>query len=201
MARLAGGLLDELGFEQADVLGVSLGGAIAQQLARQHPERVGGLVLAATACGLGGVPGDPLAMMILATPLRYYSRTYLRMVAPYLYGGAVRRKRGLLAQQAMARLHRPPSATGYFCQLAGAWGWSSLPWLHLLEQPTLVMAGDDDPIIPLANGRILAGMIPDARLHVGRGGGHLFLLDRARESALVIADFLDGAGAGRAASA
>ena len=52
------------------------------------------------------------------------------------------------------------------------------------------MAGDDDPILPLANGRLLANRIPNARLHVGEGGGHLFLFTRAEEMAGLIQDFL-----------
>ncbi|HET7875496.1 MAG TPA: alpha/beta hydrolase [Methylomirabilota bacterium] len=189
LARVTERLIDQLGYERVDVLGVSFGGALAQQLALQAPERVRRLILAATSCGLGGVPSRPLAMLILATPHRYYSRRYLRLVSPYLYGGAARR-RELLEEQVQARLDRPPSLVGYLLQLAAITGWSSLPFLHRLGQPTLVMAGDDDPIIPLANGRILARRIRNAHLHVVEGGGHLFLLDRAAESAEVIEDFL-----------
>ena len=71
-------------------------------------------------------------------------------------------------------------------------GWTSLPWLHKLPQPTLVLNGDDDPIVPLINGRILARRIPDARLHVVRGGGHLFLLERPAETADLVTQFLHG---------
>jgi poly(3-hydroxyoctanoate) depolymerase len=193
MGRLAGvvtGLLDELGYDRVDVLGVSFGGAVAQQLAVQAPDRVGRLILAATACGLGGVPGNPFALGILLTPFRYYSRSYLRLVAPILYGGGVGDGQ-LLEQQVLARLHRPPSLLGYYLQMAALAGWSSLPFIRRIRQPTLVMAGDDDHIVPLINGRILARLIPEARLHVLHGGGHLFLLDRARESADAIQEFLE----------
>jgi poly(3-hydroxyalkanoate) depolymerase len=189
LAAIADQLLERLGYGAVDVLGVSMGGAVAQQLAFQAPERVRRLVLAATTPGTGGVPGNPLAMAILLTPYRYYSRRYLRLVAPYLYGGGARRG-PLMAQQALARLHRPPSLRGYFLQMLGIAGWSSLPFLRRIRQPTLVLAGDDDPIVPVVNGRILARLIPDARLHVVRGGGHLFLLERARDSAAVIQQFL-----------
>jgi predicted alpha/beta-fold hydrolase len=66
-----------------------------------------------------------------------------------------------------------------------------MPWLHRLRQPTLVLAGDDDPIVPMVNGRLLAWRIPQARLHVVRGGGHLFLLERPADVAALVADFLD----------
>jgi poly(3-hydroxyoctanoate) depolymerase len=189
LAALAEGLVSRLGYDCVDVLGVSLGGAVAQQLAFQAQERVGRLILAATACGLGAVPGNPLALAMLLTPYRYYSKRYLNLVAPFLYGGGARR-RSLMDQQAAARLHRPPSLRGYYIQIMATVGWSSLRFLGKIQQPTLVMAGDDDPIVPLTNGRILARRIPDARLHVVKGGGHLFLLDRARESAAVIEQFL-----------
>ena len=189
LAALAEGLVSGLGYNRVDVLGVSLGGAVAQQLAFQAPQRVGRLILAATACGLGAVPGNPLVLAMLLTPYRYYSKRYLNLVAPFLYGGGARR-RSLMDQQAAARLHRPPSLRGYYMQMMATVGWSSLRFLGKIQQPTLVMAGDDDPIVPLTNGRILARRIPDARLHVVKGGGHLFLLDRARESAAVIQQFL-----------
>jgi pimeloyl-ACP methyl ester carboxylesterase len=71
-----------------------------------------------------------------------------------------------------------------------------MPWLHTLPQPTLVLAGDDDPIIPLVNGRILAWRIPNATLHVVRGGGHLFILERPADIADRVASFLDEEPAG-----
>jgi poly(3-hydroxyoctanoate) depolymerase len=175
------------------VLGVSFGGALAQQLVRQSPDRVRRLVLAATGPGipgLGGVPGRPGALLTLVTPLRYYSPAYFRKVAPTLYGGRIRREPDLLAEQAHARISRPPSLRGYVGQLYAMWGWSNLPWLPFIRHPTLVMAGDDDPIMPLANGRILAKLIPLARLEVITGGGHLFLLEEAERSAALVREFL-----------
>ena len=81
---------------------------------------------------------------------------------------------------------------GYLGQLFAISGWTSLPWLGSLRQPTLVLAGDDDPIVPLVNGRILARCIPNARLHVVRGGGHLFLLEQPARMAAMVADYLKG---------
>jgi poly(3-hydroxyoctanoate) depolymerase len=78
---------------------------------------------------------------------------------------------------------------GYLGQLYAISGWTSLPWLHRLPQPTLVLAGDDDPIVPLANARILVCRIPHAGLHIVRGG-HLFLLERPAGVAALVADFL-----------
>jgi pimeloyl-ACP methyl ester carboxylesterase len=77
-------------------------------------------------------------------------------------------------------------------QLLAGLGWSSLPWLRKLAQPTLVIAGTDDPIVPVANGRILARLIPNARL-VTIDDGHLFLVTNADESAKIISEFLSDA--------
>ena len=81
------------------------------------------------------------------------------------------------------------SKGGYYLQLAAAWGWTSLPWLFLLRQPTLIMAGTDDPLVPPVNARILRWLIPDARLEM-IDCGHLFLVTRAAESARIVESFL-----------
>ncbi|SHN56334.1 poly(3-hydroxyalkanoate) depolymerase [Geodermatophilus obscurus] len=191
LVRTVIGLLEALGLDEVDVFGVSLGGVVAQQLAHQAPDRVRGLVLAATAPGLGGMPGAPSALLALATPRRYRDVEHYLQIAGRIYGGMARTDPHRLLHTVIGRV-RPPSVIGYMGQLYAITGWSSMPWLHTLRQPTLVIAGDDDPIIPLINGRILAWRIPDARLHVVRGGGHLFILERPAEMAGMITDFLDG---------
>ncbi|MBV9281927.1 MAG: alpha/beta fold hydrolase [Chloroflexi bacterium] len=183
-------LLDRLGYGRVDVMGVSLGGALAQELTHQAPHRVRRLILAATAYGIGSVPGDPTALMKMALPFRYYSRCYFERQAPSMYGGRLRDEPDLVRQAAAFWSAYPPSAWGYFSQIYALWGWCSLPWLHRIEQPTLVLSGDDDPIVPLINSRILAGLIPHARLRVVRGG-HLFLMERAEEVAPLIRGFLE----------
>ena len=79
-----------------------------------------------------------------------------------------------------------PPCTGWRRSSAGR----SLPWLWAISQPTLVVAGDDDPVTPLVNHRIIASMMPRARLHTVRGGGHLALLDSAAQVGPVITSFL-----------
>jgi poly(3-hydroxyoctanoate) depolymerase len=191
VARTVERMLDALGYERVDVLGVSLGGGVAQQLAHQAPHRVRRLVLAATAPGLGGVPGSPRVLLALATPRRYYQPDYYRSIAGYLYGGEARRDPDALLHGSVALFIERPSLRGYIGQLYAVGGWTSLPWLRTLPHPTLVLAGDDDPIVPVINGRILARCIRGARLHVVTGGGHLFLLERPAEMAGLVSDFLD----------
>jgi len=190
LARQAAHLLDALGHPHADVLGVSFGGAVAQELTVTNPHRVRRLVLASTMCGLGGVPGNPLAVSLLATPLRYYSPAFLRLVAGVLYGPTVTPREDLLREQIEARRARPPTLWGYASQLVAGAGWTSLPWLGRIAAPTLVLAGDRDPVVPPRNARILARRIPSTQLELVEGAGHLLLFDQAERCAAVIADFL-----------
>jgi len=190
LARMVEHLLDGLGYERVDVLGISWGGALAQQLAHQAPQRVRRLVLAATSAGmpgLGGVPGRPSALIKLLGPRRYRDPDYLASVAGRLYGGEAF---GLPEEHLAARMGKPPSSTGYRRQIWAVQGWTGLPWLRGLRQSTLILAGDDDPLVPVANGQVLARLIPDARLIVIRGGGHLFLLQLAPQMAGLVADFV-----------
>jgi poly(3-hydroxyalkanoate) depolymerase len=192
LADLAAGVLDAFEVSDADLLGYSFGGALAQEVARRHATRVRRVILGATTFGLGGLPARPGVYVHMIQPARYHSPRYLDWVAPRIYGG---RSRGFSSKSgasilAEARLARPPSTVGYVSQLAAIAGWTSLPWLHTLQMPVLVMAGDDDPIIPLLNARILAWRIPGAELHVVSGGGHLFLLDDRQDVFSTISDFL-----------
>jgi len=188
LTRLTARLLDQLGYDQVDVLGVSWGGALAQQFAFQQPRRCRRLVLAATSPGSLMVPGKLTVLLKMATPRRYKDPDYMNRIAGDIYGGALRSSPELVRKH--LRHVRWSSDYGYYLQLIAGIGWSSLPWLRLLRQPTLVMAGSDDPIVPAVNGRILAALIPNARL-VTIDEGHLFLVTSARESAQRIAKFLN----------
>ena len=189
LASITADLLHSLGHESADVLGYSLGGAVAQQLAHDAPERVRRLILVSTTCGLGGrLPnlGNFLAML---TPARYYSRSYFERVGPGLYGGRSRDVAALEAQFRQRSLS-PPDWLGYAMQMYAIWGWTSRPWLHRLTHRTLVMSGDDDPLVPVQNSYLLASHIPNAQLRVVPGAGHLFLLDDPEEPAAAVNGFL-----------
>jgi pimeloyl-ACP methyl ester carboxylesterase len=185
-ASLAVGVLDQLGIEQADVLGYSWGGALAQQLARSAPGRVRSLVLAATMPGLGGQPPTPWVMALIATPARYYSQTYLKLIAPVVFGSDPVTADAATGE---ARRRRPPSLVGYSQQVYAITGWSSMRWLGRLDVPVLVLSGAGDPLAPPRNGRILARAIPGAQLRIV-DGGHLFLLERPEEASEAIRVFL-----------
>jgi len=187
LARLSARLLEQLGHEQVDVLGVSWGGALAQQFALQQGKRCRRLVLAATSPGHLMIPGKLTALLKMVTPRRYKDPQYMNRVAGDIYGGALRTSPELVRKH--LRHVRWSSDYGYYLQLLAGFGWTSLPWLRLVAQPTLVMAGTDDPLVPVVNGRILASLIPHARL-VTIDDGHLFLVTSASESAAMVSEFL-----------
>jgi poly(3-hydroxyalkanoate) depolymerase len=180
-----------LGFtDPVDVLGLSWGGGLAQHFAVQHRRRCRKLVLAATATGSLMVPANPRVLARMLTPRRHRDPDYARSIAGQIYGGTMRAhpERGPAALHAASRLG---PRRGYYYQLAASTGWTSLPFLKLIRQQTLVVAGDDDPIVPVVNARIMARLLPDAQLHVYEGG-HIALITEAGELAPVIEKFLDG---------
>jgi poly(3-hydroxyalkanoate) depolymerase len=189
LCRLTAQMLDMLGYDGAvDVLGISWGGGVAQHFAATARGRCRRLVLVATATGAIMVPARPAVLARMATPRRYLDPRYLERVAPHLYGGSARTD----PERVAAMMHgesRVGSARGYLYQLGAGAGWTSLPFLPMLRQPTLILAGDDDPLIPLANGRLLRRLIPNSRLHVYQGG-HLSLVAEAADLAPVVDRFL-----------
>ena len=187
LARLAAGLVAELGYSEIDVAGVSWGGGVAQQFAHQYPKLCRRLVLAATSPGAIMVPAGPSVLWKMATPRRYTDKDYMRKVAPEIYGGDFRKNPSLI--DAHARAMRGTRNRGYLYQLLAMTGWTSLPWLWSLRQPTLILMGSDDPLVPSINGRILALLIPNAQLRM-IDDGHLFMVTRPAETAAIIEAFL-----------
>ena len=185
MSRIAALLLDRFDMPVVDVMGVSWGGAMAQQFALQYGARTNKLILVATSAGMLMVPGHPAALVKMADPRRYIDPDFMAKHFKTLYGGMVGNK-----AEHIGRI-TPPSKTGYFYQLMAMMGWTSAPFLPFLKTETLIMMGDDDQIVPLANGKFLNFLIPNSELFVVENGGHLFLLSHVDESIEAIRGFLD----------
>jgi len=188
LARLGIAVLDELGIGSAHVLGLSFGGALAQQTAISHPARVRRLVLASTTFGGFAMPGDPQALWHFSHPRTFHPER-LERVAGAMFGGRLRTEPGLVRSM---HIHRPANPVTALYRMAPLFGWTSLPWLWTIGHPTLVVAGDDDPVTPLVNHQIMAALIPGASLHTVKGGGHMALLDSSADIAPVISGFLLG---------
>ena len=188
MSWTAAQLLDQLGLGDVDVMGISWGGAMAQHFAMQHAGRSRKVVLIATSAGMLMIPGSPKALTKMANPRRYVDTDYMLQNFETLYGEGLGKTKGKGGH--MARL-KPPSPRGYMYQLLCMMGWTSVPALpFFLKQDTLIMMGDDDAIVPLANGKLLDMLIPNSELKVMKGGGHLFLLSHKDESVAAIQEFL-----------
>jgi poly(3-hydroxyoctanoate) depolymerase len=188
LARVIVSAIDELGHEQVDVLGFSLGGTVAQQLAHEAPSRIRRMALAATACGWGSVPGTLAALTLVSMPMRFHSRALYERTSGLL-GSADRELMQRLPALTEARLSHPPSLLGYTYQLTAGALWSSLPWLESVTAPTLVLSGESDTLVQPVNGLQLARLLPESRFHVLPGEGHLFVCDPDSAAHELLADF------------
>src|ERR1700737_2640603 len=189
LAAVLGGLLKTLRLDRqgVDVLGLSWGGALAQQFAFQNPRRCRRLILVSTGTGALMVPGHPRLLAKMVTPRRFLDHRYAASIAGDLYGGTVRDDpsvvENLFDRQLMAG-----SRVGYLHQLLAGAVWTSLFALPLIRQDTLILARTDDPVAPGANARIMARLLPHATMHL-HPGGHVDLITNAAVLAPVIEAF------------
>jgi pimeloyl-ACP methyl ester carboxylesterase len=174
LAADAAGVIRSLGLDSAHVYGISMGGMVAQELALRFPERVRGLVLAAT------TPGGPRAFRPAAGEL---------VRGKWLFSPAFRREHPERVRELLPYFEVRTSA------LWAHW-WASVyhdtvSRLGQIQAPTLVMHGGEDVMSPVDNARLLAERIPNAELVIVPGAGHAFPLERPRESFEAVAGFLD----------
>jgi poly(3-hydroxyalkanoate) depolymerase len=192
LAWVLGRVLSKLGISVVDVLGLSWGGALAQQFAFQNPRRCRRLVLAATGTGALMVPAHPRILAKMITPRRFSDPDYAASIAGELYGGTVRAHGEDVAKLFVRQLHAG-SKIGYLHQMLAGAVWTSLFALPAVRQETLIVAGTDDPIVPVANARIMHALLPHSRLYL-HSGGHIDLVHNAPEVAPVIDHFLSEPG-------
>jgi 3-oxoadipate enol-lactonase len=194
LAADAARLLDALDVQSAHVLGISMGGMIAQELAIRFPERVRGLVLGGT------TPGGPRALRPSSRELaalgaaaggglRESRRDWL---ASWLFSPAFRRAQPERVRELLAHFerHRAP-VHGIVAQLWASIWHDTLSRLNRIQAPTLVMHGGGDAMAPVGNARLLASRIPDAELAIVPGAGHAYMLERPGRSLELLTDWLD----------
>jgi pimeloyl-ACP methyl ester carboxylesterase len=174
------------------VLGLSWGGALAQQFAFQNPRRCRRLVLVATGTGAVMVPAHPRVLAKMVTPRRFSDPDYAAAIAGELYGGTVRAHGEDVARLFVRQLHAG-SKVGYLHQLLAGAVWTSLFALPAVRQETLIVSGTDDPIIPVINAHVMNALLPHSRLHL-HPGGHIDLVHNADELAPVVERFLSEPG-------
>lgn len=194
MAEDAAALLRGLGIERAHVLGHSMGGYIAQELALQHPELVVGLVLVSTSFG-----GKNAVLMSPETATQMRAELEAEGAEAVLRKGlSLRLSDSFIAERpdivdqflALRRMHLP-TRIAWEHQFAACLGFEAESRLAALQAPTLILTGDDDPIVPAENSRLLAERIPNARLVLFPGARHLVFIERAEEFNRTVIEFLN----------
>jgi len=186
------GVLDALGIDRAHVLGVSMGGYVAQVLSATRPDRVDRLVLAATAVGGQnqiGPSGDVLARTI--RPRGRSRRERLEDTYALGFSDAFRAAHPDRLDAVTAwRLEHPQPEAAYFRQLLAGNAYDGAEVTPRISAPTLVCVGEDDAIVPPENGDALVALLPDARVE-RFPGRHLFVIESADAFRRAVADFLD----------
>ena len=185
-------VLDAAGEAQAHVLGVSLGGFVAQELALSFPQRIEKLVLVSTS------PGGPSQYPMPAEGLDAFSRypaldraAGLRLMVENSLGRRAVRERPELVEEVYAyRLERAPGIDAWQAQFAAARAFDAFERLPPVAAPTLVLHGAADTVIDVRNGELLADRIPGARLHVVPDRGHLLIWEEAELLAPLVREFL-----------
>jgi pimeloyl-ACP methyl ester carboxylesterase len=189
------GLLDHLGWDRTHVLGISMGGFIAQEFALAHRDRVDRLVLVAT--GFGGpnmVPVPPEAVLALTPDPTLSPEEKIRQAMPVAFGdrdwprGHVEEFDQIVGW----RLQYPPTPESSMAQIMAGLTFNVEARLGEIQAPTLVVAGTEDRVVPPENARLLAERIPHARLDVIEGAGHLVLIEASDRFNRDVIAFLAG---------
>jgi pimeloyl-ACP methyl ester carboxylesterase len=194
MADDAVGLLDALGIGQAHILGVSMGGCIAQEIAIGYPERTKSLILAATTAApdncpllMRTLPAWTAAMRECVSP-----KTMARMQLPYVVTSRFFDQPEMVALFVDTMAANPCQPQAYACQRQtdASAGQNTRAQLNRITAPTLVLVGREDIMLPVRQSEELAALIPGARLVVLDGGAHGFSIEIADKFNRAVLDFL-----------
>ncbi|MEH6581064.1 MAG: poly(3-hydroxyalkanoate) depolymerase [Halioglobus sp.] len=186
-AEVAASLIAHLGYEKVAVMGISWGGPLAQQFSKQYSKLASKLILAVSPPGNVMVPGKPSVYWRMSHVKRFTDRNYMRSIAGHIYGGSIRQDDSPIDEH-MERL-RAPNGRGYLYQGLTMLGWTSLGWLRRLKLPTLIIQGEDDPMVPTINAKIMARLIPNSQLEY-IDCGHMLILTRVPALSKLVGEFL-----------
>jgi 3-oxoadipate enol-lactonase len=188
MAEDAAALLDALEIDSAHVLGISMGGMIAQELAIAHPERVRTLTLGCTYCGgPGSEQGPPEVMQRLGEAMLSGDRARaLRAGWEANVSPAVAADEDSWARFLAIAERRSVAVRVVMAQLQACMAHDTSARLSRLQMPTLVIHGTADEMLPVGNGRLIHSLIPGSRLEILDGVGHMFWWEQPERAAELI---------------
>jgi pimeloyl-ACP methyl ester carboxylesterase len=189
MAQDAAAVLDAAGVPAAHIIGASMGGMIAQELALRHPQRVLSLILGCTSYGglLAHWPSLSRAPrhISLGDDARMQREQAL---IPLLYSPST--AMNLIEEDLRVRSQCIWTARGFWGQFSGILLWNSYRRLPRIKAPTLVVHGKDDCLVPPTNGRVVARRIPGARFELIPNAGHILITDQLEACVSLMLDFL-----------
>jgi 3-oxoadipate enol-lactonase len=187
------GLMDHLGITQSNVLGYSMGGAIAQELVCHHPERVSSLVLIATLCGgPNAAYAGPTATRVMHNLEGMTHAEAARRIWAVTYEPRyLATNREKIEWQMQLEIENPTPLHAADLQFQALVDFDSSKALPDVRARTLIVTGDGDQLIPPRNSEVLADLIPEARLTVLRGHGHRVIWEAPRQCVTLVADFLE----------
>ena len=194
MADEAVAILDAVGQSRAHVVGVSMGGMIAQLVALRHPQRVDRLALLSTAPGgPNTVPPTPEAMTALIPDMSKPPEEIVRQAMHLIAGpGFADTHPGVIREIVATAMSAPTPQFVFARQMAAIMASDRYQQLPQIKAPTLVIHGDADPLVPYVNGEILSQRIPGARLVTLRGCGHLAMWEQPRALSTALLEFFAG---------
>jgi pimeloyl-ACP methyl ester carboxylesterase len=182
--------MNATGIDSAHIYGASLGSMIAQEVALNYPARVRSLVLGCPSPGAIAFPGSPGILRMLLNREELSPEESFMRATPFLYGRALTERPEAIEEVMRRRIASRADPVGMRRQLEAVLRWSSLRWLRGLRVPTMVMHGDKDRLIPLSNGRLIAALVPGARLNIIKGAGHVYGTDAPEEHLELLLDWL-----------
>jgi|ERR1044072_4128244 pimeloyl-ACP methyl ester carboxylesterase len=188
MASDVAAVMDAAGIESARLFGISMGGMIAQEFTLNYPERVRSLVLGCTNFGGRNVkPASPNVVELLRARGMMAAEEAAWAMVPHVYDKSTPRER--VEEDIAIRMKWFPTMEGYFGQIGAIFSWEAGERLPQIQIPTLVIHGETDELVPPENGRLIAELIPNAKLVLLPEASHIFVTDKPEISHQTILEF------------
>ncbi len=189
MAADSAAVLDAAGVDRAHVVGISMGGMIAQEFAIQYPQRVRSLALGCTACGgKNAIPAAPNVVQTLMARAAMTPEEGAEAMVPFIYDASTPRAR--IEEDLAIRRRTFPTAEGYLAQIQGILAWSCFDRLPQIQAPTLIVHGQTDQLVPPQNALVLHEHIKGSRLVMLPHASHIFTTDQPETAESAVLEFL-----------